>query len=135
MPTLKIIWNGRLKPCPRPKAARSGGVYYPSDYKRHLQTLRNWFQAHTERLPLPPHAYYTVRATVYKKTPPESRHYGDIDNLLKTILDMLPFDDACVTSATVSKRRCDRSDQERLELELSFPENRLPHQFLSEPDD
>jgi Holliday junction resolvase RusA-like endonuclease len=43
---------------------------------------------------------------VRKPQSPTSRAFGDADNLAKTVLEALPFDDSRVIDLQVIKRRC-----------------------------
>lgn len=117
---LYLVWRGRLKPCPRPKVGRGHGVYYPSHYRQHLYQLKAWFNEETLGIVLPDHACYKVRVIVYKRDEPTSRRYGDADNLLKTVLDCLPFDDLKVVKVSLEKRQCSSKEEERFELWLRW---------------
>lgn len=117
---LYLVWQGRLKPCPRPKVGRGFGVYYPSHYTQHLHQLKAWFNEETLGVVLPDEAYYKVKVVVYKRDEPSSRRYGDADNLLKTVLDCLPFDDLWVVKASLEKRQCPTKEEERFELRLRW---------------
>lgn len=117
---IHLVWYGRLKPCPRPKIGRGFGVYYPSHYTQHLKLLKAWFNEETMGVVLPENALYKVRVVVYKKDELFSRRFGDVDNLLKTVLDCLPFDDVQVVKASLEKRHCLDKTEERFELSLRW---------------
>lgn len=118
--TYEWVWHGSLKPCPRPKVARRGGTYYPADYRQHLRQLRDWFEHQSRETLLPANARYRLKVTVYKRGRTVSKRYGDLDNLLKTVMDIFPFDDARITEAHVTKLPCDSSKEERVVIQLSI---------------
>ena len=85
---------------PRARVNRRGGVGFPHAYRAHLVALREAF-AHLPK----PQGGVVLRVVVYKRLSPLSRGFGDVDNLLKTVMEALPFDDGLVLEATLRKRR------------------------------
>lgn len=97
-----VRWLGRLRPMPRARVSRRGGVGYPAKYRAHVAALREAL-AH---LPAPRAGEVVrLRVSVFKAQSPTGRSYGDADNLLKTVMDALPFDDALVCEVSLVKRR------------------------------
>lgn len=85
---------------PRPRVNRRGGVGQSSRYRAHLAVLRDFFSD----LPMPRVGEgVAVLAIVRKRVSAVSRSFGDADNLAKTILDALPFDDSHVVALEVRK--------------------------------
>lgn len=95
----RVTLHLNLKPMPRPRVNRAGGVGFPAAYRQHLAILRQSFQIFRE-LEAPA---YRVIVMVYKPVSNTSRAFGDADNLAKTVLEALPFDDSRVVSLTVFK--------------------------------
>jgi Holliday junction resolvase RusA-like endonuclease len=73
-------------------------VGFPARYRLHLSQLR---EALAE---LTPAGAVALQVTIAKKRDPVGRSFGDIDNLLKTLLEALPFDDARVVEVYAAKR-------------------------------
>jgi len=87
-----------LQPMPRPRVNRRGGVGFPARYRAHLSRLREHLTG------LAPAGAVALTVTIAKKREPTGRAFGDIDNLLKTLLEALPFDDAKVVEIHAVKR-------------------------------
>jgi Holliday junction resolvase RusA-like endonuclease len=99
----RVVWEGELKPMPRPRVNRHAGAGYPAKYKRHLRELRAYFanlRPETEAV--------NLTMIVAKRCKPTSKRFGDIDNLAKTILEALPFEDSCVVTLKVYKVQAEK---------------------------
>ena len=96
------VW-GALPPMPRPRVNRRGGVGMPARYRARLKSIAQQI-AEACRDWDPP----AVRVCVVVRKPqaPTSRGYGDADNLAKTVLEALPWDDRIVVDLQVVKRQC-----------------------------
>jgi len=99
--TARIAFAGCLHPMPRARASKRGHVYLPHKYKRYVIALRDMIKNLFDGLHWQPPYRLTLR--VYKPYSPLSARYGDADNLLKTVMDLLPFDDVWITEAAVMK--------------------------------
>ena len=97
----RIAFAGCLHPMPRARASKRGHVYLPHKYKRYVNSLRDMLKELFDGLQWQPPYRLTLR--VYKPYSPLSVRYGDADNLLKTVMDLLPFDDVWITEAAVMK--------------------------------
>jgi Holliday junction resolvase RusA-like endonuclease len=53
---------------------------------------------------LAPAGAVALQVTIAKKREPTGRAFGDLDNLLKTLLEALPFDDSRVVEIHAVKR-------------------------------
>lgn len=96
------VW-GALPPMPRPRVSRRGGAGLPHRYRTRLRSIAAQIaQACGD---WEPHAV-RVCVVVRKPQSPTSRGFGDADNLAKTVLEALPFDDSRVIDLQVIKRRC-----------------------------
>jgi Holliday junction resolvase RusA-like endonuclease len=94
------IW-GALPPMPRPRVNRRGGVGMPARYRARLQSIAAQIaEACGDWDPPAVRVYIVVR----KPQAPTSRGFGDADNLAKTVLEALPFDDCRVVDLQVVKR-------------------------------
>jgi Holliday junction resolvase RusA-like endonuclease len=87
-----------LQPMPRPRVNRRGGVGFPARYRMHLSQLREHLAE------LAPVGAVALHVVIAKKRDPAGRSFGDIDNLLKTLLEALPFDDSRVVEVYAAKR-------------------------------
>lgn len=99
----KAVWYGVLRPMPRPRVNRRGGVGFPAAYRVHLRALKEALAIQLAP-PAPGKGVHLV-VVVGKPCSPISRTFGDIDNLLKTVFEALPYDDALVRSCLVTKMR------------------------------
>ncbi len=100
MNTVRRVWHGRLMPMPRPRVNRRGGVGQSRRYRAHIAALREYFAD----LPRPRVGEgVAVLIVVRKRVSAVSRSFGDVDNLAKTVLDALPFDDVVVVALEVRK--------------------------------
>jgi Holliday junction resolvase RusA-like endonuclease len=104
--TARVAVSGCLLAMPRPRANRRGFVYLPTNYKQFAETLRTMLKQVFRNARWAEQYRLTLR--VYKPFHPTSLRYGDGDNLLKTVMDALPFDDRHITVATVEKRSSER---------------------------
>jgi len=96
------VW-GALPPMPRPRVNRRGGVGMPARYRARLQSIAKQIaEACGDWDPPAVRVYVIVR----KPQAPTSRGFGDADNLAKTVLEALPFDDCRVVDLQVVKRWC-----------------------------
>ncbi len=94
------VW-GALPPMPRPRVSRRGGAGLPHRYRARLKSLAEQIaQACGDWQPNAVRVYVIVR----KPQSPTSRGFGDADNLAKTVLEALPFDDCRVVDLQVVKR-------------------------------
>jgi Holliday junction resolvase RusA-like endonuclease len=96
------VW-GALPPMPRPRVNRRGGAGLPARYRTRLRSIAAQIaQACGDWNP------QAVRICIVVRKPqnPTSRGFGDADNLAKTVLEALPWDDRIVTDLQVIKRRC-----------------------------
>jgi len=94
------VW-GALPPMPRPRVNRRGGVGMPARYRARLQALAAQLrEACGDWDPQAVRVYVIVR----KPQAPTSRGFGDADNLAKTVLEALPWDDSRVVDLQVVKR-------------------------------
>ena len=99
--TARVAFAGCLHPMPRARASKRGHVYLPHKYKRYVSALRDMLKELFDGLQW--HPPYRLTLRVYKPFSPLSSRYGDADNLLKTVMDLLPFDDIWITEAAVMK--------------------------------
>jgi Holliday junction resolvase RusA-like endonuclease len=99
--TARIAFAGCLHSMPRVRASKRGHVYLPHKYRRYVNTLREMLKELFDGLQWQPPYRLTLR--VYKPYSPLSARYGDADNLLKTAMDVLPFDDIWISEAAVMK--------------------------------
>ena len=90
--------TGALLPAPRPRLGKHG-AYLPARYRKHRDRLRELL---TEHIPADKRSY-SITLTVFRDLPVADRRYGDVDNLLKTVMDALGVDDLYVVSAVVRK--------------------------------
>jgi len=97
----RVVFSGCLHPMPRARASRRGHVYLPHGYKRYVAALKSHLSGVWDGFQWQPPYRLVVR--VYKPYSPMSARYGDADNLLKTVMDVLPFDDIWVSEASVGK--------------------------------
>lgn len=94
------VW-GALPPMPRPRVNRRGGVGMPARYRARLQSIaRQIAEACAGWEPIAVRVYVIVR----KPQAPTSRGFGDADNLAKTVLEALPWDDRVVVDLHLVKR-------------------------------
>ena len=96
------VW-GALPPMPRPRVNRRGGVGMPQRYRVRLRSITAQIAEACKDWDPP-----AVRVCVVVRKPqaPTSRGYGDADNIAKTVLEALPWDDRIVVDLQVIKRRC-----------------------------
>lgn len=97
----RVAFAGCLHPMPRVRASKRGHVYLPRSYSRYVNVLREMLKELFYGLQWQPPYRLTLR--VYKPYSPLSPRYGDADNLLKTAMDILPFDDIWISEAAVMK--------------------------------
>jgi Holliday junction resolvase RusA-like endonuclease len=96
------VW-GALPPMPRPRVNRRGGAGLPARYRSRLRSIAAQIaEACRDWNPQAIRVYVIVR----KPQAPTSRGYGDADNLAKTVLEALPWDDRIVVELQVVKRQC-----------------------------
>lgn len=97
------------KPAPRPRVTRSGHVYMDNWYKEYLENIR--LQANKFLCGYCTHDPITVRVIFKKNVPVKQKRYGDIDNLIKGVMDALIgyayYDDAQVFCVTGEKVQSD----------------------------
>jgi len=96
------VW-GALPPMPRPRVNRRGGVGMPARYRARLRSLAAQIAEACAGWDPPAVRVYAI---VRKPQAPTSRGFGDADNLAKTVLEALPWDDSRVVDLQVVKRRC-----------------------------
>jgi Holliday junction resolvase RusA-like endonuclease len=94
------VW-GALPPMPRPRVNRRGGVGMPQRYRARLRSIAQQIAEACKDWDPPAVRVYVI---VRKPQAPTSRGYGDADNLAKTVLEALPFDDCRVVDLQVVKR-------------------------------
>jgi Holliday junction resolvase RusA-like endonuclease len=86
---------------PRPRVSRRGGAGLPHRYRARLKSIAQQIaEACGDWDPPAVRVYVIVR----KPQNPTSRGFGDADNLAKTVLEALPFDDCRVVDLQVVKR-------------------------------
>ena len=101
--------------CPRPRVTRSGRVYYPVNY-------RDWVKDMKSRLQdiYIPEGALIVELTFVIKRPKRlktgQREYHDkrpdVDNLVKSVLDVLPIDDDARVVKIIAEKFYASSDEE-----------------------
>jgi Holliday junction resolvase RusA-like endonuclease len=94
------VW-GALPPMPRPRVNRRGGVGMPARYRARLRSIAQQIAEACKDWDPPAVRVYVI---VRKPQSPTSRGFGDADNLAKTVLEALPFDDCRVVDLQVVKR-------------------------------
>jgi len=94
------VW-GALPPMPRPRVNRRGGVGMPQRYRTRLRSIAQQIAEACRDWDPPAVRVYVI---VRKPQAPTSRGFGDADNLAKTVLEALPFDDCRVVDLQVVKR-------------------------------
>lgn len=88
-----------LLPAPRPRLSPRG-AYLPKQYRVYRNRLADVLRDH-----IPPlQGVCCITATVFREIENYEKRYGDVDNLAKTILDALPFDDQFVCELRITKR-------------------------------
>jgi len=88
-----------LLPAPRPRLSKHG-AYLPAQYRKYRESLATELAKHIPS----DRRNYAIRITVYRDYDVCDKRYGDVDNLAKTIMDALPFDDARVVAISITKR-------------------------------
>jgi Holliday junction resolvase RusA-like endonuclease len=96
------VW-GAVPPMPRPRVSRRGGAGLPHRYRARLKSIAQQIAEACGDWDPPA---VRICAVVRKPMSPTSRGFGDADNLAKTVLEALPFDDSRVIDLQVIKRRC-----------------------------
>jgi Holliday junction resolvase RusA-like endonuclease len=94
------VW-GAVPPMPRPRVNRRGGVGMPARYRARLRSIAQQIAEACKDWDPPAVRVYVI---VRKPQSPTSRGFGDADNLAKTVLEALPFDDCRVVDLQVVKR-------------------------------
>ena len=97
------------RPAPRPRVGRSGQVYMPNEYKEYVEEIRK--QANPYFLNYSSHCPAALYINFSRNVPIKQKRYGDIDNLIKGVMDALIgyayFDDAQIVSVTANKFKGD----------------------------
>jgi len=88
-----------LLPAPRPRLSKHG-AYLPAQYRKYRDALAGELAKHIPS----DKQNYAICITVYRDYDVLDNRYGDVDNLAKTVMDALPFDDARVVSISITKR-------------------------------
>jgi len=96
------VW-GAFPPMPRPRVNRRGGAGLPARYRARLRSIATQIAEACAGWDPPAVRVYAI---IRKPQAPTSRGFGDADNLAKTLLDALPWDDSRVVDLQVVKRRC-----------------------------
>jgi Holliday junction resolvase RusA-like endonuclease len=96
------VWGG-LPPMPRPRVNRRGGVGLPHRYRARLKSIATQIAEACAGWDPPAVRVYAI---IRKPLSPTARGFGDADNLAKTLLDALPWDDSRVVDLQIVKRRC-----------------------------
>jgi len=114
MITFKI--NITPKPAPRPRVSQYGRVYMPNDYKEYVKEIQEQV---TSQLSICSNEFVGLDITFYKNRNPRHKIFGDIDNLLKGVMDALIglayFDDGQVLEVHAKKVQ---SDQEGIQVSI-----------------
>lgn len=121
---MEYIIAGAPVPCPRPRVSR-WGTYYPAKYKAWKEKATAVLQdlEPTQELEIifilarPKSAGKGSRRLSIKKP--------DIDNLIKSVMDSLPFDDKIINKITASKYTAS-SDEEPRTILLIEPYKTIP---------
>lgn len=109
------------KPTPRPRLSLKGSVYYADGYKEYLEELGYlYLQAGGK--------YYgndriKIRIEFCKNIAVKKRNYGDIDNLVKGVLDALSgvaYNDDCQVVSLVARKT--ESDLQGVYISISTTE-------------
>ena len=96
------VWGG-IPPMPRPRVNRRGGAGLPARYRARLRSIAQQVAEACRDWDPPAVRVYAI---IRKPLSPMARGFGDADNLAKTLLDALPWDDSRVVDLQVVKRRC-----------------------------
>jgi len=95
------------KPTPRPRIAKSGGMYLPAPYPTYFKDLQNYIKGQYFNKEIDPEQPVEVLIEVCKRTNPAYVTFGDADNLAKGILDAMTGivykNDSLVTKLTIEK--------------------------------
>lgn len=113
-------------PCPRPRVAvrgRFAHAYYPSDYKKWLETFQSLFSEQAVPYfdaPVKVAAEFVVKKP---KTTKLSTPKGDIDNYAKSLFDGLTKvnlwkDDVLISSALLTKRFAQPEEEPHISLHV-----------------
>ena len=121
-----MIRNKEPIACPRPRVTRSGRVYYPVRYQNWIKDMRERLQD----LHVPEGALFVDLVFVIKR--PKRLRKGDrqyhdrrpdVDNMVKSVLDVLPIDDdARVVKITASKYYAAYGEDPKIELSIRSAE-------------
>lgn len=99
--------NIKPRPAPRPRVNQYGIVYIPTDYKEYITEIQR--QANKYLLNYSTDELLSMDVVFRKNANPNGKRFGDIDNLLKGVMDALInyayVDDAQVIQSTVRKVR------------------------------
>jgi Holliday junction resolvase RusA-like endonuclease len=99
--------RGELVSMPRPRLNHRGGIYLPARYQRFRAQLRAMFDSGKLAGLDWGTGPYRLVVEVWKPFGLETKRYGDIDNLAKSVMDALPFDDSLVAELVVTKYQSD----------------------------
>ena len=105
---IELRFNIKPKPAPRPRFRNDNGhAYLPAEYQQYIAELRRQLQFQFPAYCLADNISLTV--TFFKNRPINCHNFGDLDNLLKAIMDAMNGivyqDDAQVVTITASKIR------------------------------
>lgn len=116
---MKITIEGDPRPMGRPRVV-GGHVYYHARDIEWRELIR-WSCAKAMARREPFECALQVKAKFYRKLPPQSRQFGDLDNLLKGLFDgmngVVFKDDSQIIKVTAEKY-CDK-EKPRAEIFLS----------------
>jgi Holliday junction resolvase RusA-like endonuclease len=99
--------RGELVSMPRPRLNHRGGIYLSARYQRFRVQLRAMFDSGKLAGLDWGTGPYRLVVEVWKPFGLETKRYGDIDNLAKSVMDALPFDDSLVAELVVTKHQSD----------------------------
>lgn len=102
---IKFSVNGDCKPAPRPRLGKFG-AYVPKDYQAYKETIQQAaIQAMAGDKPILDNVEMTIQFR--RKYKNNSRRFGDVDNLIKGVMDACNktvfADDSQVVKITASK--------------------------------
>lgn len=105
----EIYIDIKPKPAPRPRF-RNNHAYMPVDYQKYLAEIKRQLQLH-----LPAYLsadIISLQVTFFKNRPINSTSFGDLDNLLKGIMDAMNGivykDDAQIITVNAAKKKSTR---------------------------
>lgn len=103
---IELRFNVKPKPAPRPRFRNDNGhAYLPVEYQNYIAELRRQLQFQLPAYCSADNISLTV--TFFKNRPINSHSFGDLDNLLKGVMDAMNGivykDDAQIITVTASK--------------------------------